>query len=191
MEEFGGLLGNRIQDMIGVRELTVKELTPYFYPSDSDIERVGVKGLFLGHYFFWDARKQLELILKETDFGIKEDGPVEGTYTNYENLDERMHGLHDYLKFVKYGFGRATDHACIDIRNNRLTREEGLKLVKQYDGKYPHYGINSFVEYSGMSIEEIDKIIDSFTNPVLFSQNDDGSFKRDENKNLIRNYEIK
>lgn len=190
LEEFGGLLGNRIQDMIGVEGITVKELTPYFYPSDEDINRVGVKGIFLGHYFFWDARKQLDIIQEETGFSIKEDGPIEGTYTNYENLDERLVGLHDYLKFVKYGFGRATDHACIDIRNKRLTRDEAKNLVKEYDGKYPHYGINSFVEYSGMNIKEIDKVIDSFTNPVLFAQDENGDFLRDENKNLVRNFEV-
>ncbi len=191
LEEFGGLLGNRIQDMIGVSGITTKELTPYFYPSDEDIERVGVRGLFLGQYFFWDARKQLDIILKETEFKIKEDGPTEGTYTNYENLDERLVGLHDYLKFVKYGFGRATDHTCIDIRNNRISREEGLELVKKYDGKYPHYAVQSFIEYSGMAIEEIDKVINSFTNPVLFKQNDNGEFLRDEHKNLVKNFEIK
>jgi N-acetyl sugar amidotransferase len=113
LEEFGGLLGNRIQDMIGVDGIEEKDLTPYFYPSDEEIEKVGVTGLFLGSYFFWDARKQLEIV-KNHGFSVKEDGPVEGTYTNYENLDEKMHGLHDYLKFVKYGFGRATDHACIE-----------------------------------------------------------------------------
>jgi len=188
-EEFGGLLGNRIQDMIGVEEITRKELTPYFYPSDDEIEKVGVTGIFLGHYFFWDARKQLEII-KEYGFLVKEDGPIEGTYTNYENLDEKLVGLHDYLKFVKYGFGRATDHACIDIRNNRLTRDEALKLVNRYDGKYPHYAVNSFIEYSGMSKAEIDSVIDSFTNPILFKKNEDESFTRDADGNLIRHFEI-
>ena len=189
LEEFGGLLGNRIQDMIGVDGITEKELTPYFYPSDEDIERVGVTGIFLGHYFFWDARKQLEIV-KKHGFAVKEDGVVEGTYTNYENIDEKLVGLHDYLKFVKYGFGRASDHACIDIRNKRLTRDEGLKLVNQYDGKYPHYGINEFINYSGMSKEEVDEIIDSFTNPILFAQDENGNFKRDIDGNLIRNFEI-
>jgi N-acetyl sugar amidotransferase len=190
LEEFGGLLGNRIQDMIGVDDLTAKELTPYFYPSDEELEETGITSLFLGHYFFWDARKQLEVV-KNHGFEVKEDGPVEGTYTNYENLDEEMHGLHDYLKFVKYGFGRATDHACIDIRNNRLTREEGLNLVKMYDGKYPHLSVNAFIEYSGMTKEEIDEILDSYTNPVLFKMNDDGAFEKDSEGNLIRNFEIK
>ena len=189
LEEFGGLLGNRIQDMIGVDGITEKELTPYFYPDDEELQKVGVTGLFLGHYFFWDARKQLEII-KQYGFKVKEDGPLEGTYTNYENLDEKLVGLHDYLKFVKYGFGRATDHACIDIRNNRLSREEGLKLVKKYDGKYPNYAVTEFIKYSSLSKDEIDSVIDSYTNPVLFKQNSSGNFERDSDGNLIRNYEI-
>lgn len=189
LEEYGGLLGNRIQDMVGVRGLTERELTPYFYPSDDDIRRVGLRGIFLGYYFFWDARKQLEII-KRHGFSVKEDGPVEGTYTNYENLDEKMHGLHDYLKFVKYGFGRATDHACIDIRNNRLTREQAIDLVNTYDGKYPRESVAAFVEYSGLGKEEIDRVIDSFTNPNLFERNAVGSFLRDEVGNLKRKFEV-
>ena len=186
LEEFGGLLGMRIEDMIGVDGLTKKDLTPYFYPSDEDIKRVGVTSLFLGHYFFWDARKQLEIVKKE-GFAVANE-PLEGTYTNYENLDEKMVSLHDYLKFVKYGFGRCTDHVGIDIRNNRMTREEAFKLVEDIDGKYPHKGIAAFHEYSGISIEEIDEIIDSFTNPMLFKQDEEGNFFRDENKNLILNF---
>lgn len=190
LEEFGGLLGNRIQDMVGVAGITEKELTPYFYPSDEDIQRVGVTGIFLGHYFFWDARKQLEIV-KQYGFSVKEDGPTEGTYTNYENIDEKLVSLHDYLKFVKYGFGRATDHVCIDIRNNRISRKEGLELVNKYDGKYPHYGISEFIKYSGMEKVEIDDIIDSFTNPLLFRQDESGNFLRDSEGNLIRTYAVK
>lgn len=189
LEEFGGLLGNRIQDMIGVDGITVKELTPYFYPSDEVLKNAGIVSLFLGHYFFWDARKQLEIVRKH-GFSVKEDGCIEGTYTNYENLDEEIVGLHDYLKFVKYGFGRATDHASIDIRNKRLTREEGVKLVKKYDGKYPHKAVAAFVEYSGLSKKVIDRVIDSYTNPVLFKTKKAGIFLRDKNGNLIRNYSI-
>ena len=170
--------------------LTRKELTPYFYPSDKEINHVGVVGIFLGSYFFWDAKKQLEIIRKR-GFEVKEDGPIEGTYTNYENLDERLVGLHDYLKYVKYGFGRATDHVGIDIRNNRLNRKEALSLVNKYDGKYPHYGVKSFVEYSGLSKAEIDAVIDSFTNPLLFEQDASGNFRRDKDFNLFPLFERK
>ena len=184
LEEFGGLLGYRVEDMIGLDGITKKDLTPYIYPSEAEIENVGLEGVFLGSYFFWDARKQLEIIRKK-GFKVKEDGPVEGTFTNYENLDEKTHSLHDYLKYVKYGFGRATDHASIDIRNKRITREQGLELVKKYDGKYPHLSIQTFIEYSNMSKGEIDEIIDSFTNPMLFEMDEKGNFKRDSDYNLI------
>lgn len=189
LEEYGGLLGNRIQDMVGVDGLNKKELTPYFYPSDEEIEAAGVVGIFLGHYFFWDARKQLEVV-KQHGFCVKEDGPTEGTYTNYENLDERLVGLHDYLKYVKYGFGRATDHACIDIRNGRMSRDEAVAVVQQFDGKYPHYAVENFIEYSGLSRQEIDEVIDSFTNPALFQSERDGQFSRDADGNLIRLWSV-
>jgi N-acetyl sugar amidotransferase len=189
LEEFGGLLGNRIEDMIGVNGLTKKDLTPYFYPSKDELSKAGIYSIFLGHYFFWDARKQLEVV-KNHGFKIKEDGPIEGTYTNYENLDEKLVGLHDYLKYVKYGFGRATDHACLDIRNKRMSRKEGIKLVKKYDGKYPHKSISDFKEYSGLSLEKINETIDAFTNPLLFKQDENGEYLRDENFNLIKAFEI-
>ena len=189
LEEFGGLLGYRIQDMIGVEGITKKELTPYFYPNDNEINDVGVTGVFLGSYFFWDARKQLDIV-KDNGFSVKKDGPTEGTYTNYENIDEKLVGLHDYLKYVKYGFGRATDHACIDIRNNRLSRIEGLKLVEKLDGKYPHYGVSEFIKYSGMQKSEVDEIIDSFTNPLLFKRDSNGKFIRDSEFNLIKNFNL-
>lgn len=187
LEEFGGLLGMRIEDMIGVDGITKKDLTPYLYPEDEDIKRVGVTPLFLGHYFFWDARKQLEIV-KEHGFEVSETA-LEGSYLNYENLDENLVGLHDYLKFVKYGFGRCTDHVGIDIRNGRMTREEGFKLVSELDGKYPHFGVSEFVKYSGMTIEEVDEVIDSFTNSVLFKIDEKGGFLRDSDKNLILNWE--
>jgi len=186
LEEFGGLLGNRTEDMLNVEGITKKDLIPYIYPSDEDLKEAGITGIYLGYYFHWDARRQVEIV-KQCGFNIKEDGAVEGTYTNYENLDEATVGLHDYLKFTKYGFGRATDHACLDIRNGRITRAEGKELVKKYDGKYPYYAIKSFMEYSSLSKEEIDKTIDSFTNKQIFKLDEKDNFTRDIAGNLIKN----
>ncbi|OGY90269.1 MAG: flagellin modification protein, PseA [Candidatus Komeilibacteria bacterium RIFCSPLOWO2_01_FULL_52_15] len=186
LEEFGGLLGNRVEDMLNVEGITREDLLPYTYPSQQELDRVGVRGIFLGYYFKWDARAQLEII-KKHGFSVKEDGPVEGTYTNYENLDEATVSVHDYLKFVKYGFGRATDHACIDIRNKRISRKEGLRLVRQYDGVYPKYGVTNLIDYSGLSKTEIDSIFDQFTNKQIFKVDTHGILVRDAAGNLIKN----
>ncbi|MBI5644485.1 N-acetyl sugar amidotransferase [Candidatus Kaiserbacteria bacterium] len=188
LEEFGGLLGLRVDDLVGAQGLTQEDLISYFYPSDEELKKAGIFGAFLGYYFKWDARPQVEL-MKTLGFSIKEDGPVEGTYTNYENLDDAVVAIHDYLKFVKFGFGRATDHACLDIRNKRLTRNEAVKLVTQYDGKWPHIAVAEFLRYFALSLEEFDQIVDSFTNRSLFETDADGSFKRDADRSLIKRYQ--
>ncbi len=186
LEEFGGLLGNRVNDMVGTDGITAKDLLLYTYPKDTDLKRVGVTGLFLGYYFKWDARKQTDLMIKKYGFNVKDDGPIEGTYTTYENLDEATVGIHDYLKFLKYGFGRATDHVCLDIRNGRITRQEGLDLVKKYDGKYPAYGVKMLAEYTGLPKKEIDQLFDKFTNKQIFKIGAQGKFARDIAGNLIK-----
>lgn len=188
LEEFGGLLGHRVEDMLKVEGITKKDLVSYVYPSDEELDSVGIQGAFLGYYFKWDARAQLDPIIKN-GFSVKEDGPVEGTYTNYENLDDNLVAVHDYLKFTKFGFGRTTDHVSIDIRNGRLTREEGVKLVEQFDGKYPKKGAAEFIQFFGITQEEFDRVIDSFTDKSLFELNEDGSFKRDADRNLIKKYQ--
>lgn len=186
LEEYGGLLGNRIEDMLTVEGIHPEDLLAYKYPDESELKRVGVRGIYLGYYFKWDARKHNEII-KKYGFSVKEDGPIEGTYTNYENLDESTEGVHDYLKFLKYGFGRATDHACTDIRNDRIARAEGVELVRRYDGKYPHYGVKHLMDYTGLSKKEIDTDFDRFTNKQIFKTDKHGNLVRDIAGNLTKN----
>jgi len=188
LEEFGGLLGYRVEDLIGIDGITKADLITYHYPSDADLARVGIKGIYLGYYFKWDARRQLDLIRKQ-GFSVKEDGPVDGTYTNYENLDDAIVGIHDYLKFVKFGFGRTTDHASIDIRNDRLSRSEAIKLVKKYDGKFPKKSVKEFLEFFAMNEKEFFRTVDSFTDKALFVTTKNGSLVRDKQGNLNKRYQ--
>lgn len=188
LEEFGGLLGNRISDMVGVDGLTKKDLSLYTYASDEDIHRVGVTGLFLGYYFKWDLR---EVVKKSKEHGFSvQDRPVETTYENFENLDCYSNHVHDYLKYVKYGFGRATDNACLDIRLGYITREEGVRLVNKYDGIPPKKAINEYLNYTGFTQEEFNKIVDSYTNKRIFKRDENGKFIRDIDGSLVRKEEF-
>lgn len=184
LEEFGGLLGNRISDMVGVDGLSKRDLSLYTYPNDEDIHRVGVTGLFLGYYFKWDLREVLKKS-KEYGFSVSE-RPVETTYENFENLDCYSNHLHDYLKYVKYGFGRATDNACLDIRLGYINREEGVRLVNKYDGNLPKLAIKKYLEYTGFTQSEFDKIVDSFTNKKIFLRDENRNFVRDIDGSLVR-----
>ena len=187
LEEFGGLLGNRISDMIGVDGLTQKDLSLYTYAEDEDIHRVGVTGLFLGYYFKWDLR---EVLTKAQEHGFTvQDRAVETTYENFENLDCYSNHLHDYLKYVKYGFGRATDNACLDIRLRYIKREEAVRLVNKYDGIPPKKAIKKYLEYTGFTQKEFDKIVDSYTNKRIFKRDENGKFLKDIDGSLVRKEE--
>ena len=184
LEEFGGLLGNRISDMIGVEGLTKRDLSLYTYSSDADVHRVGITGLFLGYYFKWDLRSVLKKS-KESGFTVA-DRAVETTYENFENLDCYSNHLHDYLKYVKYGFGRATDNACLDIRLGYISRKQGIRLVNKYDGRYPIKAVQKYLEYTGFTQQEFDEIVNSYTNKRIFERNNQGEFIRDIDHSLVR-----
>lgn len=188
LEEFGGLLGHRIEDMIGFNGITKEDLISYNYPTKKELAQEGIRGVFLGYYFKWNAREQIDLVKKHR-FSLKKGGPVEGTYTNYENLDDNMEAVHDYLKFVKFGFGRATDHACIDIRNGYLSRKKAIELIKIYDGKLPNKAISEFLDFFQIKRKEFLRIVDSFTNKALFLTDKYGRLIRDNEGNLIKMYQ--
>lgn len=184
LEEFGGLLGYRLEDMIGVDGIKKKDLYLYEYPSDEEIEKIGVTGLFLGYYFSWDTRRQTQKVIEEGFMVAPRH--IETTYTNFENLDCHSMTIHDYLKYVKYGFGRATDHACLDIRNKDISRESGVRLANRYDGKYPHEAVSKFCEFTKLSKDEFDSIVDSFTNKKIFVMDKFGKFQKDIDGSLIK-----
>jgi N-acetyl sugar amidotransferase len=160
----------------------LKDLKPYLYPSDEEIRSVGVTGIFLGSYIKWDIFKQLELVKK---LGFQEDSEIrEGTYDSWENLDVKFTSFHDYFKFLKFGFGRATDHTSIEIRDGRMTREKGLELVKKHEGKIPTKYLDEFLRDAEISYEEFIQICEKFTNMDLFKKDKNGKLLRDKDDNI-------
>jgi len=192
LEEFGGLLGLRVSDLIGVEGIEKRHLIPFTYPSDEELKQVGVTGLFLGYYLPWDGYSNA---LLAQGFGFNTwHTTVEGSVVNYENLDNHQTGIHDYFKFLKFGFGRATDIASLHIRRGRITREEGLELVKRHDGKFPwtYLGkpLEKILEPLELTVDEFIKICDRFTNKKLFVTDASGNLVKDKYGNLTKiNYD--
>lgn len=187
LEEFGGLLGLRVSDLIGMDGIEARNLINYTYPSDEELARVGVTGLFLGHYIPWDGMSNA---LISVAHGFKSlEHTVEGSMVNYENLDNHQTGIHDYFKFLKFGFGRATDLACLHIRRDRLTRQDGIDIVTRLDGKFPWEYLGKSLEDIlaplNMTVEDFIKVCDRFTNKRIFQRNADGSLVKDRDGNLI------
>jgi len=188
LEEFGGLLGMRVSDLVGQEGIEAKHLLNYTYPSDEELSRVGVTGLFLGHYLPWDGLSNA-LVAVSKGFSSFEKS-VEGSMVNYENLDNHQTGIHDYFKFLKFGFGRATDLACLHIRRGRLTRQDGLEIVKNLDGKFPwtYLGkpLKEILDPLGISLEQFTSLCDQYTNKRLFKREASGKLLKDESGNLTK-----
>lgn len=142
--------------------LTAKDLLWAQYPNDDEIDDVGVRGIYLSNYASWDANDHVKLVMKR--YGWKPaQVPFERTYRTFSNIDD-MHenGIHDYLKFIKLGYGRGSDHSCKDIRAGIMTREQGIEMVKKYDHVKPRRDLERWLNYVNMTEEEFDRICDTF-----------------------------
>jgi N-acetyl sugar amidotransferase len=138
-------------------KFTRYELAPFFYPSDEKIERVGVRGIYLSNYLPWDARGQAEFAIERMGFETAQ--IRDRTFNLYAKTDcIHANGLHDYLKYLKFGYGRATDDASNEIRHGRMTREEGIDMVMKYDHVRPS-DIAVFLHFAHMSPTEFDAIV--------------------------------
>jgi N-acetyl sugar amidotransferase len=192
LEEFGGLLGLRVSDLVGQDGIEPKDLIQYTYPSDEELARVGVTGLFLGYYLPWDGYENA-LFAQAHGFETFQK-TVEGSIVNYENLDNHHTGIHDYFKFLKYAFGRATDIACLHVRRNRLSRKDALELVRMHDGKFPWTYLGKPIEETlagiDVTVDEFFRICDRFTNKKLFLTDSRGELVKDSHGNVTKvNYD--
>jgi len=153
--------------------LPLNQLWQYDYPENFD--KSDIKAVFSGYYFKWDSNEHLKIAKQ---YGFKElKTPREGTYRTFVGIDEKINRLHQYIKVLKFGYGRATDHACEDIRNGIITREEAKKLIKKYDlqplGKNYIKDISKFLGYSE---KEFLEILEKFRNRDIWKQDKNGNW---------------
>lgn len=163
------LRGYTWRDMLdkGV-DLEARDLSWLQFPSDEDIQRVGVRGLYIGNYFKWEPNVHAQQMRELYGFEFARQS-FERTYRMMSNLDD-MHenGVHDYMKFIKFGYGRATDHSSKDIRQGLLSREQGLEFVRRLDHVKPRRDLERWLEYVGMTEQEFDRIADTFRDPRVW-----------------------
>jgi len=192
LEEFGGLLGLRVTDLVGQAGIERKNLIQYTYPSDEELMRVGVTGLFLGYYMPWDG--YVNALYAQAHGFETYPKAVEGSLVNYENLDNYHTGIHDYFKFLKYGFGRVSDHTSLHVRRGRFSRADAIALVRKDDGLFPwtYLGcpIEKILDDIDLTLDQFIQICDRFTNKKLFVTDARGDLVKDKHGNLTKiNYD--
>lgn len=154
------LMGYEAEDLIGEEGLTERDLELFKYPHDKEIEKVGVRGIYLGNYIPWDTKAQHEEMIKKYGYETLEQTRTFDTYNDVDCF--HYSDIHDYIKFAKWGYGKASDHASREIRWGRLTREEGIELVKKYEHQEPKT-LQMFLEWLGMSRGEFDALLKRYS----------------------------
>lgn len=152
-----------------LRSAGLSDADLYFFLFPTDQELMG-KSLYLTHWSYFEAWDPYQnyLVAKE-HCGLEEAGETNsGTFTNFAQNDQAFYALHTYLMYLKFGFGRATQDAGIEIRRGAMTREQAVNLVRLYDGRYPEEYIATYLDYYRMSKEEFDGVLDKYANKELF-----------------------
>lgn len=164
--EFGGLLGLRLSDVVGVEGLTERDLDVFRFPSDEEMFNGNVQVTWLGAFTEWDGWRNA-FIAQQYGFEVLPH-PVETSLANYENLDNEITVLRDYLRTRKYGYTRAVDIACNHIRRGRLTREQALKLCERAD-VFPQTSLGKpiaeVLAYFNLTVEEFRAECDKWAAP--------------------------
>jgi N-acetyl sugar amidotransferase len=151
-------LGISAQDMFVRLEGTVeeRELKPFTYPPLKDLRRINYRSVCLGSYIPWDAKRQAKIIQEELGWHGDEVENVPPGY-EYEKIECYLQGVRDYIKYIKRGYTRPAHLASLDIRNNRMSREEAMRIIEECEGKRPP-SLDLFLEFIGLTEEEFYQI---------------------------------
>jgi N-acetyl sugar amidotransferase len=158
-------------------EIQRNQILQYVYPSEREMEDANLRITFLG--YFWRDWSLVDngnyAALRGLE--IRDEKPWEiGDPLGITSLDEDWVTFNQMIKYLKFGFGRVADYVNEDIRNGRMTREEGIALNERYDGKCSAKYIQSFCQYIGISVTEFWEQVDESVNTDLFIKEGLGTY---------------
>mgnify|MGYP001078706272 FL=1 len=182
--------GIEAEELIGQNGITRADIEPYIYPRDEEIERTEVRGIYVSNFFEWNAEAHAKLMRKEWGFGYityKRDR----TFSLYSKIEDHANDVHDYLKYLKFGYGRATDDASMEIRHGRITRQEGLALIREYDSREPST-LPFYCDFLGITVDDFYKLVEPQRDLAIWKKTDgnwcvkDSVWKQELNEESVR-----
>ena len=151
------------------RGFTKEELLFNSPPDLDEFKNSEIKRYFFGYFHKWSNHENYYYAKENT--GLTENPErTEGTYTRYSSFDDKTDGFHQWYMLVKFGFGRCTDDASQEIRNNHITREEAQVLVKRFDGEFPDKYFNEIMDYIQMKPSQFHRLCNKFRSPHLWKK---------------------
>ena len=146
------------------------DLEYYIPPKLDELNKMNIKGVhYFGYYKKWSPQESYYYAAEHTGF-MADRQRTEGTYTKYASLDDKFDGMHYYMKYIKFGFGRTSDDASHEVRDNHITREEASALVKRFDGEFPSKYFQEFLDYLDITEEHFWQVVDSYRLDHIWTQ---------------------
>jgi N-acetyl sugar amidotransferase len=164
------LMGVEAVDLINEFDnISENEIKQFIYPDDIELEKVGVRGIYLNNYIRWDSISQHQEMIRLYDY---ENYPQTRTFDPFNDVDcFNYSDVHDYIKFIKFGYSKATDHACREIRLGKITRQQGIELVRKYTTIAPK-NLQLFLDWIGMTENGFNFILDQHRNKKIWKRNE-------------------
>ena len=164
------LMGFEAEDLIDdFDNITASDVVSFCYPDNQELEQVGVRGIYLNNYIRWDSRAQHERMIREYGY---ETAPQTRTFDTYNDVDCWSYSdVHDYIKWVKHGYGKVLDHACREIRLRRMTRKQGVEITMKYQSRKPK-NLQLFLEWLGITENAFHYIVDQHRNDCIWERDE-------------------
>lgn len=146
-----------------------RDLAPYQYPEQERLDDVGVKAMYFAYFFRWSMLENYRYIQKHMPgFHTDPNGRTDGTFTDFDSLDDKIDPIYYYMQYVKFGFGRATRDACRMINNGQMSRAEGLEKALRFDSEFPATFFQENLDYLGLSENTFTEIVDKHRNSEIW-----------------------
>ena len=155
------LMNFEAEDLIDKGGLTESDLENYLYPTDKEISEVGIRGIYLNNYVRWDSKMQHEKMIQKYNYKTNIQTRTFDRYNDVNSI--HYSGIHDYIKFIKHGYGKITDHCTREIRLKRLSRENAVQLINKYNNKEID-DLNLFLNWIKISKKDFFEIVNKFRN---------------------------
>ena len=162
--------GEKLSNILKNYNFNLNDFEPYMAPSLDDLNKKKIEQRYLGYYLKWDPQECYYYAAKNTGFRPNTER-TEGSYSKYSSIDDKIDPFHYFLTHVKFGLGRASYDASQEIRNEKITRDEGINLVKKYDSEFPKKYFKEFLEYIGINEDNFFSTLDQFRSPHLWKKN--------------------
>jgi hypothetical protein len=168
--------GVKVRDLIEKYDIELRDLTPYLPLDGKRLKKTGTEVHYLGYYLKWDPQECYYYAAENTGFQANTER-TEGSYSKYSSIDDKIDPLHYYTTLIKFGIGRATYDAAQEIRNGKITREEGVALVRRYETEFPKKFFKEIIDYMGIYEERFWEIINDARSPHLWKKDEAGEWQ--------------